>query len=132
MTANNGGFQAYSHGLVVLLDQVVLGQKDCIDGNWHEVDFVGKIHGLTAAAAADIPAGQGSADGFVVAAHLLEQESIHVEPAVLIIVEEAGTGGSGAAGQSDAEAIAAAGMTVVGCVLNHGPVKQFGQHEQHE
>lgn len=129
---NNGECQAYSRGSVVLPDQVVSGRKGCIDGNWREVDFAGRIHGLAAAVAADILAGQGSADGTVAVVHLLEQESIHVEPVVLIAVGEVGTGESGAVGQSDAEAIAAAGTTVVGCVLNHGPAKLSGQHEQHE
>lgn len=132
MTANNGESQAYSRGSVVLPDQVVSGRKDCIDGNWGDAGFVGRIHGLAVAVAADILADQGSADGFVSAARLPEQESIHVELVALIAVEEAGTGGSEAAGQSGAEAIAAAGMTVVGCVLNRGPAEQSGQHEQHE
>lgn len=129
---NNEECQAYSRGLVVLPDQVVTGRKDCIDGNWREVDFAGKIHGLAAVVAVDILAGQGSAVGTVAVAHLPEQVSIHVELVARIVVEEAGTGESGAVGQSDAEAIVAAGTTVVGCVLNHGPAKQSGQHEQHE
>lgn len=135
MTASNGEFQAYSHGLVVPPDQAVAGQKDCMDGNCYGVGLVGMIHGLAAVAAAaavGILVGQDSAGGIAVVAHLIEQESIHVVPVALIAVEGAGTGGSGAAGQFDAEEIAAVETTAAGYVLNHGPAKQSGQHGQHE
>lgn len=132
MIANSEEFQACSHGLVVPPDQAVLGQKDCMDGNCYEERFVETRHGLAAVAAADILVGQDSADGFVVVAHLIEQESIHGAPVVLIAAEEVGIGESEAVGQSGEEETVAAGTTVVGYALNHDPAKQSGRHGQPE
>lgn len=142
---------------MALLDQAWWAWKGCIDGSWYEVDLVVESSpGVTAAAAAAVAAvvvvsdilvdldSAGSlaaaaavvvvaAAGFGEAGHL-EQVSIPVGPAMLVVVETgfvgADTGESVVVDPFDAEAVAAA--SVAGCVSTHGPAMQSERHGQHE